>query len=37
VNESYTLRVNGDTHEVHDAWIGEILRDEWEATQETTP
>ena len=21
----------------HDAWIGEILRDEWEATQETTP
>jgi carbon-monoxide dehydrogenase small subunit len=25
MNESYTLRVNGDTHEVHDAWIGESL------------
>lgn len=25
VNESYTLRVNGDTHEVRDAWIGESL------------
>jgi carbon-monoxide dehydrogenase small subunit len=25
VNESYTLRVNGDTHDVHDAWIGESL------------
>ncbi len=25
VSESYTLRVNGDTHEVHDAWIGESL------------
>jgi RimJ/RimL family protein N-acetyltransferase len=20
----------------HDAWLGEILRDEWEAAQETT-
>jgi len=25
VNESYTLRVNGDVCEVHDAWIGESL------------
>jgi carbon-monoxide dehydrogenase small subunit len=25
VNESYTLRVNGDVHDVHDAWIGESL------------
>jgi len=21
----------------HDAWIGEILKDEWEASQEKTP
>jgi carbon-monoxide dehydrogenase small subunit len=25
VNESYRLRVNGETHEVNDAWIGESL------------
>jgi carbon-monoxide dehydrogenase small subunit len=25
VNESYTLRVNGDDHDVRDAWIGESL------------
>ena len=25
VHESYTLRVNGDTHEVRDAWVGESL------------
>jgi carbon-monoxide dehydrogenase small subunit len=25
VNESYRLRVNGETHEVRDAWIGESL------------
>jgi carbon-monoxide dehydrogenase small subunit len=25
MNEQYTLRVNGETREVHDAWIGESL------------
>ena len=25
VNESYTLRVNGEAHEVRDAWVGESL------------
>ena len=25
MNESYTLRVNGDDHEVRDAWVGESL------------
>jgi aerobic carbon-monoxide dehydrogenase small subunit len=25
VNEAYTLRVNGETHEVRDAWVGESL------------